>query len=148
MEHNWTQQSLRASNLLSRSINKSTALSPNISIKNVFIQLQVHTYIYIYIYWWSLSVKRNIRRFNYNYSLFVDLQLFLLHFNIFFWYRCANILDVYIYYIQIQKINQNVLPDSILTYEILWDILDITMCVIQCNLIYIYIYIYICNRRC
>jgi hypothetical protein len=86
-------------------------------------------YIYIYIYvwkssqrmnlrdvgsetsvdyrrWWSLSFKRNIRRLNYNYSLFVDLYLFLLHFIIFFWYRCANILDVYIYiyiYILIKK---------------------------------------------
>jgi len=27
MEHNWAQQSLRASNLLSRSVNKLTALS-------------------------------------------------------------------------------------------------------------------------
>jgi hypothetical protein len=34
--------------------------------------------------WWSLSVKRNIRQFDYNYSLFVDIQLFLLYFNIFF----------------------------------------------------------------
>jgi hypothetical protein len=30
-------------------------------------------YISDYRRWWSLSVKRNIRRFHYNYSLFVDL---------------------------------------------------------------------------
>ena len=35
--------------------------------------------------WWSLSVNRNIRQFDYNYSLFVDLLLFLLYFNIFFY---------------------------------------------------------------
>jgi hypothetical protein len=29
-------------------------------------------------------------------KFFVDLSLFLLHFNIFFSYRCANILDVYL----------------------------------------------------
>ena len=58
--------------------------------------------------WWSLSVKRNIRRFNYNYNLFVDLYLFLLHFYIFFWYRCGNILDVYIciYIYEIYKGNR------------------------------------------
>ena len=34
--------------------------------------------------WWNLSVKRNIRQLDYNYSLFADLQLFLFYFNILF----------------------------------------------------------------
>ena len=66
------------------------------------------------------SVKRNIRRFNCNYSLFVDLQLFLLHFNIFFLYRCANILDVYLSFVFVCAVSLTLVSDPTSRRFIRW----------------------------
>ena len=65
-------------------------------------------------------------------SLFVDLLLFLLHFNIFFWYRCANILDVYLSFLFVCTVSITLVSDPTSRRFIRWLLFQT----------YIYIYIY------
>jgi hypothetical protein len=68
----WTQRDDELQNFLSRANNLHPSIKFTHEISNTTISFQ-RMNLREYRRWWSLSVKRNIRRFNYNYSFFVDL---------------------------------------------------------------------------